>query len=729
MKYSQTITAAALMTALIPGAQIYAHQGHASHAIGPVNAQNQGRPAPELFDDFGVTQTANKILPATAIEGRSRSVKVNSDLLWSDVLTLTLFDGEVFTAVRDRLIEKVKGSSTWIGHIEGEEETSEVFLTVRGRVMVGTIRIGNDLYEVRYVGNDLHEINQVDPGKNPQGHKERIAEVQETDLQSSTTTDTQVVRDLAANGTVVDVMVVYTGKARNNAGGQSGMEAKIDNAVAMANQAYLNSNVDMQLNLVHTAEVSYVENGDILASHDALTYKTDGKMDEIHGMRDQYGADMVVLISTDSNACGVAWTMTSPSSSFESRAFAVVKDTCISQHSFAHELGHIQGNMHDKANSSRAGAYDYSYGYRLCVSGGFRTVMSYSCSGGTRVGYFSNPNVIYNGEYTGTSTEDNARSMTNTKSIVAAWRASTTVDNTIPVAPSNLSAVAMSDSEIALDWSDNSGNETGFRLERSVDGVNWYEVAVVGSDMTSFTDNGLLAETTYQYRVRAYNSNGNSSYSNIGSATTDAVVVETCVTNTPLLSIAPETVYTAAGATIHYSVALSNQDSAVCGVTTFTVTTSDGTTLGSYALSAGSSANATWTTTAPLTDGSMTKSVTATATAHASVTQYATVYVDATAPSAPSNLTAAEQRKNQVVVSWGASSDTGSGFDHYVVKRDNQEIAVTTSIKITDKPDAGTHTYTVVAYDKVGNQQGSSTSITLGSSSTSKGNGRSKDRK
>ena len=75
-------------------------------------------------------------------------------------------------------------------------------------------------------------------------------------------------------------MIVYTPQATLNAGGQAGIETKIANAVAQANQAYLRSNVDMQINLVHTQELNYVETGDMTSSLIALTDPSDGNMDE-----------------------------------------------------------------------------------------------------------------------------------------------------------------------------------------------------------------------------------------------------------------------------------------------------------------------------------------------------------------------------------------------------------------------------------------------------------------
>ena len=336
------------------------------------------------------------------------------------------------------------------------------------------------------------------------------------------------------------MLVVYTTKAKNNASGQAGIEAKITNAVAMANQAYINSKIDMQINLVGMAETNYVETGNMNTSLTDLTGTSDGKMDEVHTLRNQLGADQVVLITADTNYCGIAYMMNSSwiSTAFASYAFSVVHDdsvyACLSDQTFAHELGHNQGDQHNIENSGGyAGAYSYSYGYRLCQTGGFRTVMSYSCTGGTRVSYFSNPNVsLTTGEVTGTATANNALSMTNTKAIVAAFRSPPA---TLPNAPGNLSAASLSSSQIALTWLDNSSNETGFRLERSANGINWSEFAVVGSNVTSFTDTGLTGSTTYQYRARAYNSAGNSSYSNIGTATTGVAVIDTTAPTVSIL--------------------------------------------------------------------------------------------------------------------------------------------------------------------------------------------------
>lgn len=98
--------------------------------------------------------------------------------------------------------------------------------------------------------------------------------------------------------------------------------------------------------------------------------------------------------------------------------------------------------------------------------------------------------------------------------------ATTTVPPTVPAAPSGLIASALSKSQIKLAWTDNSSNETGFKIERSRNGTSFSQIALVGAGVTTYTDSGLARATTYSYRVRATNAAGNSGYSNTAKTTT-----------------------------------------------------------------------------------------------------------------------------------------------------------------------------------------------------------------
>lgn len=98
---------------------------------------------------------------------------------------------------------------------------------------------------------------------------------------------------------------------------------------------------------------------------------------------------------------------------------------------------------------------------------------------------------------------------------------------TIPVAPTNILATAVSSSEINITWNDNS-NETAYSIERSTNGTTFTKI---GSDLpantTSYADKALQPMTQYYYRIQAKNSIGTSPYSAIASATTRNAVPPT----------------------------------------------------------------------------------------------------------------------------------------------------------------------------------------------------------
>jgi uncharacterized repeat protein (TIGR02543 family) len=99
-----------------------------------------------------------------------------------------------------------------------------------------------------------------------------------------------------------------------------------------------------------------------------------------------------------------------------------------------------------------------------------------------------------------------------------------------PAAPSDLSAIANNPTTVTLAWSDHAANEDGFKIERKVGGI-FNQIGIVNADVVSYTDAGLNSNTTYSYRVRAYNFAGNSAYTNEVSVVTPGVSSLTVNTN------------------------------------------------------------------------------------------------------------------------------------------------------------------------------------------------------
>jgi hypothetical protein len=103
-----------------------------------------------------------------------------------------------------------------------------------------------------------------------------------------------------------------------------------------------------------------------------------------------------------------------------------------------------------------------------------------------------------------------------------AWKRALDMDGVVltkPNAPSDVTATAVSGSEITITWTDNADNEMGFRVERMQDGT-YVTIANLDADATSYTDKDLNASTEYKYRVKAFNAAGDSPLSDVASGTT-----------------------------------------------------------------------------------------------------------------------------------------------------------------------------------------------------------------
>lgn len=89
-----------------------------------------------------------------------------------------------------------------------------------------------------------------------------------------------------------------------------------------------------------------------------------------------------------------------------------------------------------------------------------------------------------------------------------------------PAAPTGLTAVAVSASQVNLTWTGAATPITGYVIERSTDGVSFTSVGMVDAALTLFSDTELSPGTQYYYRIRAYSPNGSSPYSLIVQAST-----------------------------------------------------------------------------------------------------------------------------------------------------------------------------------------------------------------
>jgi hypothetical protein len=161
-------------------------------------------------------------------------------------------------------------------------------------------------------------------------------------------------------------------------------------------------------------------------------------------LRNNYRADLVSMFVENPSYCGMAWF-----GPLESHAFSVVARNCATGYfSFAHEVGHNLGLDHDLANAVSS-PYEYGHGY-IDPGCQFRTVMAYASCNAPRVGYHSNPNIVYPGTNSvlGDATfADSVRVVQQTAVTVAKFRSEVDASRCIEATPTiNVSPVTQTGS-------------------------------------------------------------------------------------------------------------------------------------------------------------------------------------------------------------------------------------------------------------------------------------------
>jgi|GEM_PF-6359512 len=231
--------------------------------------------------------------------------------------------------------------------------------------------------------------------------------------------DTIEVCDPAAvcSNDVVDILIVYNNTAKLNLGGTTAAaESAIGIAIAEMNTINLNSgNNSKVFNLVATEEIIYGESGDFSTDLDRLREDDDGFMDDVLDLRDQHYADVVSLI-LGSGGCGLGYVNVN-STQYESQAgFSVCSSSCMTGNkTLAHEVGHNMGFRHDRYAYDNDPTVVCSNAWGWVNPGAFggtnnqkwRTVMAYNSQcfdqgfNCFRISHWSNPNVDFNSEPTG----------------------------------------------------------------------------------------------------------------------------------------------------------------------------------------------------------------------------------------------------------------------------------------------------------------------------------------
>ena len=327
------------------------------------------------------------------------------------------------TATKSITLERVRYTSdergcTWHGIVA---ETGESALLMRwndGHI-TGLVGYKGRIYTVASLGDKLHAVVEMDPRQMPPDHAApKPTADPRADLRPDAPAKVAAVatppvvapfpdserQALESKKIVIDLMLLYTKKAASRY--VRDPKDLLAMSVEQANDAFRNSGLGtISLRLVHTEAVDYDESDGDHFEHLYRMVDGVGPFAGVRQLRNEQKADVVGLIVDDASGCGLS-TRVAPDAE---EAYFVVHHSCAAiTISIAHEMGHILGARHDRAIDGNDMPFAYGHGH---VNGKWRDIMSYrqSCDGCLRIPFWSNPRVLYQGEPTGTASEDNAR--------------------------------------------------------------------------------------------------------------------------------------------------------------------------------------------------------------------------------------------------------------------------------------------------------------------------------
>jgi hypothetical protein len=349
--------------------------------------------------------------------------------------------------VRRTSLEQSKNGSTWRGEIDGTGEPVLLMQWLDGRFS-GMFAYRGRLYTVqRLTSSDgqVHAVVAAHPERLPPQHAETHTEATDLRAQDSAGVARSVAalmipphyspslgggdlgsspislakrQALAAKDVTIDVMLLYTSTVKSK---YVNIETDlIERSIAEANQSFINSAIrNVKLRLVHSEELAYDETAGSHFDHLYRMVDGAGPFAKVSTLRNEWHADVVVLIVDDGSACGLATRVAADAE----EAFAVVHHACAAlTYSVPHEIGHILGARHEMAGDESVSPFPYGHGY---VNGTkWRDIMSYnaSCNGCPRLPFWSNPTIKINGEPGGDRQADNARVILEQAQRVANFR-------------------------------------------------------------------------------------------------------------------------------------------------------------------------------------------------------------------------------------------------------------------------------------------------------------------
>jgi len=331
--------------------------------------------------------------------------------------TLNFSAAMTFESVTRQATPLEGGRVLWKGDIgaSGDLPKGDATIVVDGQDATGTVTAPDGRrFKLSPLGGGDTAVIELDYAKLPKDEPEGNPRVVAPGPGASNAVPPAAMGDAMPT---IDLLVAYTPSAASSAGG---IDALVDLATAETNESFVASEVTARVRVVARLAVAYVEDGktfdDVMADF--------VKDPAVNAARDTARADVAVLIINKADYCGLADDISATAAT----AFVIVHYGCATgYYSFGHEIGHIAGARHDVAHDGSTSPYPFGHGYQHASStNGWRTIMGYSCDDGscpTRLKYWSNPLVKYQGLPLGEAAQaNNARVWNERAPVVAAFR-------------------------------------------------------------------------------------------------------------------------------------------------------------------------------------------------------------------------------------------------------------------------------------------------------------------
>ena len=338
-------------------------------------------------------------------------IEIDTTVFYSNDTVLIQLEDRELIVVKKNSIKSTDINYSYNAY-ENDNNTHAYFSLLNGDIY-GMIHSPSELYRIETY-NQKHILQRININDIPED-SEPIIPHDIMDTMSMSLDDN-------SSPAIIRVLVMYTPEAlllRPN------MLIKVFTDLNNGNTSFINSAVNARFELAYVGPTTDSEVG---FTFEQLLEKfmdnQDGMFDEVHSLRSKYSADVCVLLVSASEYCGLGYI-----NADYNYAFAVVRANsgCEGKYSFTHEIGHIIGCGHDMAALEHYSPYEYGHGYVHYLEGipssSWRTLMAYgdACSGEaycTRIPYWSNPDVYYNGVATGTTTRENNARVWNERAII-----------------------------------------------------------------------------------------------------------------------------------------------------------------------------------------------------------------------------------------------------------------------------------------------------------------------